>query len=53
MDMQLEEVCKFASGLGYEAVEIPAFANNPHLDIEEIVKGNNAKDLKKLVNVMA
>jgi hypothetical protein len=25
----------------------PAFVNNPHLDIEEIVKGNNADVLKK------
>ena len=49
LDMQLEEVFKLASGLGYEAVEIPAFANNQHLDIEEIIKGNKAADLKKLV----
>jgi len=50
MDMQLEEVCKFASGLGYEAVEIPAFLGNPHLDIDKAVSGTYAKDLKKLVN---
>ena len=48
LDVQLEEVYKLASGLGYEAVELPAFANNPHLDIEEIVKGDHASELRKL-----
>ena len=33
LDMGLEDVFKLASGLGYQAVEMPAFANNPHLDI--------------------
>lgn len=49
LDMKVEEVFKLAAGLGYQAVEMPAFANNPHLDIEEIVKGNKADELKKLV----
>ena len=44
LDMQLKDVFKLATGLGYEAVEMPAFTNNPHLDIEEIVKGNKAAD---------
>ncbi|MEJ2601430.1 MAG: hypothetical protein P8Z00_24095 [Anaerolineales bacterium] len=48
LDMQLEEVYKLASGLGYESVELPAFSDNPHLDIEDIVKGDNASNLKKL-----
>ena len=48
LDLQIEEVFKLASGLGYQAVEMPAFANNPHLDIEEVVKGNKAADLKKM-----
>ncbi|HEY5587003.1 MAG TPA: sugar phosphate isomerase/epimerase [Ruminiclostridium sp.] len=50
LDMKLEEVCKFSSGLGFEAVEIPAFTGSPHLDIDEIIKGNNVKQLKKMVN---
>src|SRR4030067_2112031 len=51
LDMQLEEVCKFAAGLGFEAVEIPAFAGNQHLDIEAVVKeGNKAKEVKQMVN---
>jgi len=49
LDMNLEGVCKMASELGYEAVELPAFKGNPHLDIEEIVKGNNAQNLKKMI----
>ena len=47
LDMQMEDVFKMASGLGYEAVEMPAFANNPQLDIEEIVKGNKAANSRK------
>ena len=50
LDKKLEEVCAMAAGLGYQAVEIPAFAGNPHLDIEEIVKGSNAKALQKMVS---
>ena len=49
LDMQLEEVLKLASESGYGAVELPAFANNPHLDIEEVLKGNNAAELKKQI----
>ncbi|GAI57040.1 unnamed protein product, partial [marine sediment metagenome] len=50
LDMELEEVCKMASGLGYESVELPAFSNNPHLDIDIIIKDDNAKKLKKMIN---
>lgn len=49
LDMELEKVCKMASELGYQAVELPGFKGNPHLDIEEVLKGNNAKELKKAV----
>ena len=49
LDTKLEEVCTMAAGLGYQAVELPAFANNPHLDIEQIVKGANAKALLKML----
>lgn len=50
LDKSLEEVCKMSSELGYEAVEIPAFKDNPHLDIEEVIKGENAKKIKSMVN---
>jgi len=49
LDLPLEEVFKMASNLGYQAVELPAFSNNPHLDIEEIVKGNKAAEMKQLM----
>ena len=48
LDMELEEVCKSFSKLGFAAVELPAFKDNPHLDIDEIVKGENASKLKKM-----
>lgn len=49
LDLKLEEVCEMAARLGYEAVELPAFKDNPHLDIEEIVKSGNASMLRKMV----
>ena len=50
LDTKLEEVCTMAAELGYQAVELPAFTGNPHLDIEEIVKGSNAKALLKMLS---
>jgi sugar phosphate isomerase/epimerase len=50
MDLELKEVCRKASQLGYQAVELPAFkAGNTHLDVDEIVKGSNAAALKNMV----
>ncbi len=49
LDLKLEDVLKKASGLGYEAVELPAFQGNSHLDIDEVIKGDNAKKYKKMV----
>jgi sugar phosphate isomerase/epimerase len=49
LDQKLEDVCKMAASLGYEAVELPAFSANPHLDIEEILKGGHAAKLLKMV----
>ncbi len=49
LDMDLDKVCQMAAKLGYQSVELPAFAGNPHLDIEEVVKGNNAKKIKSMV----
>lgn len=50
LDKSLEEVCELAAQHGYTAVELPAFANNPHLDIEEIVKGNRAAEMKNMIS---
>jgi sugar phosphate isomerase/epimerase len=49
LDQKLEDVCKMAASLGYEAVELPAFSANPHLDVDDIVKGGNAAKLLKMV----
>jgi sugar phosphate isomerase/epimerase len=50
LDLKLEEVCKMAADLGYQAVEVPAFADNPHLDIEKAVAdGAYADGIKKMV----
>ena len=50
LDMKIEQVFNMACDLGYEAVEMPGFVNNPHLDIEEITKGQNAAELKRLAS---
>lgn len=46
-DKSLDEVIELAVKYGYEAVELPAFTNNRHLDIEEILKNNNASRLRQ------
>ena len=50
LDKKLEQVCQMASALGYQALEIPAFSGNPHLDLDEILKGSNAKNLVKMAS---
>ncbi len=49
LDQKLEDVCKMAAAHGYQAVELPAFSANPHLDLDEVVKGGNAARLLKTV----
>ena len=49
LDLKLEEVCTMAANLGYQAVELPAFAGNPHLNLDEILQGNNAQNLIKMI----
>lgn len=48
--LPLEEVLKIASTNGYEMLEIPAYIDNGQMDCDEILQGNNAKELKKLVH---
>ncbi|TFG63693.1 MAG: sugar phosphate isomerase/epimerase [Spirochaetales bacterium] len=45
----LEEVARLAADNGYEAIEIPAYEDNGQIDTKELIKGNNAKDLKAMV----
>lgn len=47
-DKPVDDVLKFVSGLGYEAVEIAAWKGSTHIDIERIVKGG-ATEYKKNV----
>ena len=48
MDRDLEAVFKMMSSMGYEAAELPAFQGNGHLDIEEVLKPNEAKKIREL-----
>jgi sugar phosphate isomerase/epimerase len=48
LDMDLESVFKIMSKMGYEMAEIPAFYGNNHCDIEDVLKGNNAKQIRDL-----
>ena len=54
-DRDLESVFKMMAQKGYEAAELPAYHGNPHLDIDEVLKGKHyAKgiiDLAKKYNL--
>ncbi len=45
----LEEVVELATSFGYECVEIPAYIGNGQVDAAEVLKGDNAKKLTKMV----
>lgn len=49
LDKSFEDVCAFAAKYGYEAVELPGFSDNPHLDIEAVLKTENANKVLKTV----
>ncbi|MDF2941169.1 MAG: sugar phosphate isomerase/epimerase [Herbinix sp.] len=46
----LEEVVKLVSGYGYETLEIPAYEGNGQLETKDVIKGNNASTIKKMVS---
>lgn len=48
--LSLEEVAKIMSEHGYEMMEIPAYIGNGQFDCDEILKGNNAEKLKKMLS---
>jgi sugar phosphate isomerase/epimerase len=50
LDRTLEEVCKFVSQMGFEAVELPAFKGSTHLDLDDLLKSGNANQMKKMIN---
>lgn len=45
----LEEVCRMAADLGYDAVEILAYTDNGQVHVDECLKNGNAKKLKEMV----
>ncbi|MCD6095064.1 MAG: sugar phosphate isomerase/epimerase, partial [Thermoprotei archaeon] len=47
-DKPFEDVLKYVSSIGYEAVEIAAWKESRHIDIDKIISGN-AGEYRKLV----
>jgi sugar phosphate isomerase/epimerase len=47
-DWPLLQVASHVADLGYEAVELPAWAGNPHLDLSEVLRGSGDKVRKLL-----
>ena len=45
----LEEVVKLVSAYGYETLEIPAYEGNGQLETKDVIKGNTAKEIRKMV----
>jgi sugar phosphate isomerase/epimerase len=49
MDRDLETVFRMMAEKGYEAAELPAYYGNPHLDIDELLKGSGyARKIREL-----
>ena len=44
----LEKVARYVSGLGYEAVELPVWAGNRHLALDDVLAGKG-REVKKLL----
>lgn len=49
-EKSLEEVVKLVSAYGYETLEIPAYEGNGQLETKDVIKGNNASEIKKMVS---
>ncbi|MEI8199133.1 MAG: sugar phosphate isomerase/epimerase [Eubacteriales bacterium] len=47
--LSLEEIARIMNANGYEMMEIPAYIGNGQMDCDEILKGNNASDLVKML----
>ncbi|WP_066646101.1 sugar phosphate isomerase/epimerase family protein [Christensenella timonensis] len=45
----LEEVIKMIAPYGYESLEIPAYEGNGQLETADVLKGDNAQQIKKMV----
>ncbi len=44
----LEEVVKMVAPYGYETLEIPAYEGNGQLETADVIKGNNAANIRKM-----
>ena len=44
----LEEVIKMVAPYGYETLEIPAYEGNGQLETADVIKGNNAANIRKM-----
>jgi sugar phosphate isomerase/epimerase len=47
-DRPLEQVARYVSGLGYEAVELPVWAGSKHLSLEAVLAGKG-REVKKML----
>jgi sugar phosphate isomerase/epimerase len=47
-DWPLEQVARYVSGLGYEAVELPVWAGSRHLSLEAVLAGKG-REVKKML----
>jgi sugar phosphate isomerase/epimerase len=48
--LSLEDVAKIMNANGYEMMEIPAYIGNGQMECDDILKGNNASELRKMLN---
>ena len=48
-EKSVKEVVELAARKGYEAVELPSYTGNGQVDADELLKGNKAQELKKMV----
>ncbi|MDR1569468.1 MAG: sugar phosphate isomerase/epimerase [Oscillospiraceae bacterium] len=48
-ELSIEQVAELAARSGYEALEIPSYENNGQIDVDELLKGDNAKQFKKRI----
>lgn len=48
-EWKLEDVVALAAEKGYEAVELPSYEGNGQVDADEILKGNKAASIKKMI----
>ncbi|MGA2977921.1 MAG: sugar phosphate isomerase/epimerase, partial [Spirochaetia bacterium] len=49
-DWSLEKVASHVAGLGYEAVELPAWEGNRHLDLKDALGGGGKKVRRMLAD---